>query len=116
MFWTGLRDLSTTAFNEEGRWLWRLSVAPTTPVNAIDAFCFDWAGGQRWVTTGPDDWSPFDIAARYGGHATCFAKDRSEGAGMQPLEAGILSLNQRVKEAMDPHGLINRGRLLGGIH
>ena len=31
---------------------------------------------------------------------------------MQPLEAGILRLNRRVKQAMDPHGLINRGRLL----
>jgi len=27
-----------------------------------------------------------------------------------------LALNQRIKDAMDPHGLINRGRLLGGTH
>lgn len=115
-FWAGLRDLSATEFHEAGRWLWRLSVAPTTPVSAIDAFCFDWAGGQRWVMTDPDDYSPFDITSECGGHAICFAKDRSEGTGMQPLEPGILSLNQRIKDAMDPHGLINRGRLLGGTH
>ena len=116
MFWAGLRDLSATEFHEEGRWLWRLSVAPTTPVNAVDAFCFDWAGGQRWVMTDPDDDSPFDIASKCGGHAICFAQNRSEGTGMQPLVPGILSLNQRIKDAMDPHGLINRGRLLGGTH
>jgi len=116
LFWSGLRDMTATEFNPAGEWLWRISVAPTTPTNTLDAFCFDWAGGQRWLVTQPDDYSPFELAARLGGHATCFARDRESGTGMQPLESGILRLNQRVKEAMDPHGLINRGRLLEEAH
>ena len=111
-FWSSLRDMTANEFNSGKEWLWRISVAPTTPTDAVDAFCFDWAGGQRWITASPNDLSPFELAARIGGYATCFARDRDAGTGMQPLESGILRLNQRVKDAMDPHGLINRGRLL----
>ena len=111
-FWSELRDMNTQQFTCTDRWLWRISVAPTTPTDALDAFCFDWAGGQRWITAPPDDFSPFELASRLGGHAVCFDPQRGVGTGMQPLESGILRLNRRVKEAMDPHGLINRGRLL----
>jgi len=115
-FWLSLRDMTHDALNIEGKWLWRLSVAPTTPTDIVDAISFDWAGGQRWIRTDPNDYSPFEVASNVGGHATCYAKDRLSGTGMQPLEPGILRLNQRVKEAMDPHGLINRGRLLEESH
>ena len=111
-FWSELRDMTTQEFRCPDLWLWRISVAPTTPTDALNAFCFDWAGGQRWITAPPDDFSPFELASRLGGHAICFDRQRGVGTGMQPLESGILRLNRRVKEAMDPHGLINRGRLL----
>ena len=115
-FWDSLRDLNHVQFDQENKWLWRVSVAPTTPSDAIDSFCFDWGGGLRWVKTDPEDFSLFRLAESLGGHATCFARERKSGTGMQPLEPGILRLNQRVKEAMDPFGLINRGRLLEGYH
>jgi glycolate oxidase FAD binding subunit len=111
-FWSEFRDMSAQEFKSSDRWLWRISVAPSTPIDALDAFCFDWAGGQRWITAPANDYSPFELASRLGGHAICFDRHRGEGTGMQPLEAGILRLNRRVKQAMDPHGLINRGRLL----
>ena len=115
-FWNSLRDLNHVRFDQENEWLWRVSVAPTTPIDKIDSFCVDWGGGLRWVKTDPEDFSLFKLAASFGGHATCFARKRKLGTGMQPLEPGILRLNQRVKEAMDPFGLINRGRLLEGRH
>jgi glycolate oxidase FAD binding subunit len=115
-FWFGLRDLTASEFHSSDYWPWRVSVAPTTPANVLDSFRFDWAGGQRWIRAPRNDFSPFEWAARLGGHATCFSRDRESGTGLQPLTSGILRLNQRVKEAMDPYGLINRGRLLEEAH
>ena len=114
--WQSIRDLAHPIFEDADHWLWRVSVPPRTPIDAFPSIAFDWAGGQRWLLSAPDDYSIFDRVAKLGGHATCFAKDRGTGTGMQPLDSGILRLNQRVKAAMDPHGLINRGRLLEEAH
>ena len=114
--WQSIRDLTHPVFQSADRWLWRLSVPPNTPVDGLPSVAFDWAGGQRWVFAEPDRIDVFEMAARVGGHATCYAKNRHVGSGMQPLESGVLRLNQRVKEAMDPHGLLNRGRLLEEAH
>lgn len=110
-FWQSIRNQTHAAFSADGHWLWRLSVPPTTPVDACPASVMDWAGGQRWLLAKAGDLSAFDLAARVGGHATCFARDRHEGTGLQPLEAGIQRLNARVRDAMDPQHLINRGRI-----
>lgn len=109
--WQSIRNHTHTAFQKTDCWLWRLSVPPTTPASVCDAAVIDWAGGQRWMLAPIDDFSAFDLAARVGGHATCFARERTAGTGFQPLEPGIARLNQRVRDAMDPHHLINRGRI-----
>lgn len=114
--WRSIRDLTHPVFQAENSWLWRISVPPNTPSDGLPSVAFDWAGGQRWVHAEADRIDVFEMAARVGGHATCYAPARHAGTGMQPLEGGVLRLNQRVKEAMDPHGLINRGRLLEEAH
>lgn len=110
-FWRAIRQQRHAAFLRQGQWLWRLSVPPTTPAEVCPASIIDWAGAQRWVFTPPGDFDVFAQAARVGGHATCFAKDREVGTGLQPLDVGISRLNQRVRDAMDPYHLLNRGRL-----
>ncbi len=110
-FWHSIRHQAHPAFHSDGQWLWRLSVPPMTPAGALGETVIDWAGGQRWVHCPSNETRLFATAKAYGGHATCFARDRAEGTGMQPLEPGIQRLNERVREAMDPHRLINRGRL-----
>ena len=110
-FWQSVRNQTHQAFDRADQWLWRLAVPPTTPVNACPATVIDWAGGQRWMHQAPGDFSVYDLAASVGGHATCFARDRSIGTGLQPLDAGVARLNQRVRDAMDPKHLINRGRI-----
>ncbi len=110
-FWHSIRQHRHAAFCRPNQWLWRLSVPATTAIEACPATIIDWAGAQRWVFAPPDDFSLFADAARVGGHAMCFAKDRSAGTGLQPLEPALARLNQRVRNAMDPYHLINRGRL-----
>jgi len=110
-FWRAIRQHRHAAFTRQDQWLWRLSVPPTTPVEACPASIIDWAGAQRWVFAAPGDFGVFAQAARVGGHATCFAKDREVGTGLQPLDAGVARLNQRIRDAMDPYHLLNRGRL-----
>jgi glycolate oxidase FAD binding subunit len=114
--WRSIRDLTHPVFQSDAMWLWRISVPPNTPTDGLASVAFDWAGGQRWVFAEPDDLAVFDMAARVGGHATCYAPSRRTDTGLQPLSGGVLRLNQRVKEAMDPHGLINRGRLFKEAH
>lgn len=115
-FWRGIRNQTHPAFQADSKWLWRLSVPPTTPMDACPGVVVDWAGGQRWLHADADDFSVFDLAAQVGGHATCFAASRQIGTGLQPLETGIARLNARVRDAMDPYHLINRGRMFEENH
>ena len=110
-FWRLIRQHRHSAFCRDDQWLWRLSIPATTPIDACPASIIDWAGAQRWIFTAPGDVSVFEQAARVGGHAMCFARDRNIGTGLQPLEPALARLNRRVRDAMDPYHLINRGRL-----
>lgn len=111
VFWSQIRHHTHPALCRADQWLWRLSVPPLTDVRRCPPVVMDWAGGQRWLYRDPEDWTVYEQAVALGGHATCFARSRTEGTGMQPLTAGIARLNARVRDALDPHHLINQGRL-----
>jgi glycolate oxidase FAD binding subunit len=111
-FWNSICHHMHPSFKQDQEWLWRLSLPPTTPVNSIPFEILDWAGAQRWVHAAPFDYSLFELAESLGGHATCFSGERVEGTGMQPLKPLVMQLSHRVKKALDPFGLINRGRFL----
>ncbi|GMQ88889.1 MAG: glycolate oxidase subunit GlcE [Gammaproteobacteria bacterium] len=114
-WWTELRDHGH-AFFQRDESLWRLSVPPATPPMAIEGdWLIDWAGGQRWLYSNASAETIRQLTTAVGGHATLFRTTiRSENI-FQPLSPPLLKLQQRLKQAFDPEGILNPGRLYQSI-
>lgn len=110
LFWTGLRDQSGDFFRAAK--LWRLSLPSTTaPLDLPAPQLIEWGGAQRWLSGEIDALELRAKAAALGGHATLFrAADKSAGV-FHPLALEIAVIQQRLKAALDPHGIFNRGRM-----
>ena len=91
--------------------MWRLSLAPLSEaLGNYSMQLIDWGGAQRWLKS---DQQPETIRSRgsqLGGHAECFSDDLSV-ATFHPMEGPVLAINQRFKDALDPAGILNPGRL-----
>ena len=114
-FWASLRDQSHSYF--DGSALWRLSVPPAASAIILKGEqLIEWGGAQRWLKV--DAAPAADVAqdvrrtvAAAGGHATLFrAGDKSAGA-FHPLAPAVAKINQRLKQAFDPAGIFNPGRM-----
>lgn len=106
--------------------VWRLSVPPKagaevarTIQSQVDGeVLFDWAGGLLWVSlAGPDPRAELVRAAigSCGGHATLVRAPlavRRSVAVFQPQAAAVAAVSRRVKEAFDPAGVLNPGRMV----
>jgi glycolate oxidase FAD binding subunit len=116
--WQGLRD-HTGTFHcraleavEQGQALWRLAVPATTPPLGLQAdTLIEHGGAQRWLLTSLPATDVRSAAHRAGGHATLFrALDKSAGV-FAPLQAPLDRIHRSLKQAFDPRGLFNPGRL-----
>jgi glycolate oxidase FAD binding subunit len=128
-FWRGVGGVAPLA-GHDGRAVWRISVAPARGAQiaeaiarTIDAVWFlDWGGGLVWASVaekgdagaaiirqaikGPD--------GRGTGHATLVrgsAGLRRAVAPFEPQPAPLAALSRRVKDAFDPHHILNPGRM-----
>lgn len=130
--WQDLRERRLGFFDdaqfEQDQSLWRLSLPPATPVfwcekgrdikheqrkqprdDAFTAECLlDWAGAQRWLKTAASAEAVHEVARRHGGHAILLG---AQTATPSPLSPGLSSVHQRLKQAFDPKGILNPGRL-----
>jgi glycolate oxidase FAD binding subunit len=121
-FWQGLRDHRDEFFVgalravEGGASLWRLSVPATTPPLALSGEqLVEWGGAQRWICTTAPAATLRQAAAAVGGHAMLFrATDKSAGA-FAPLAPPLDRIHRELKQAFDPDGLFNPGRLVPGL-
>ena len=110
-WWNSLRDQRHPFFDRPDP-LWRLSLPPATPPLALDGDWFiDWGGAQRWLYTNQDAKQIRRLVASVGGHATLFRHAPEHVEVFHPLPAPLLKLQQRIKHAMDPAGILNPGRL-----
>lgn len=108
------RIASGRAFAQCRGELWRVFVPPAEAPAAADMlgspfWLADWAGGVLWLEIEPQRaGSIMAIASRFGGHARLMRGSPQLAA---PLPEPLALLMQRVKEAFDPFGLFNPGRL-----
>jgi glycolate oxidase FAD binding subunit len=114
-FWRDLRERCLPFFTENQN-LWRLSVPPATPVDSherLEGDCLlDWAGGQRWLTTTAPEEVVHTAAKTMDGHADHYQKDATVFA---PLSPALAAVHRRIKNAFDPKGILNPGRLCGAF-
>ncbi|MFF7708575.1 glycolate oxidase subunit GlcE [Pseudomonas sp. NPDC007930] len=107
-FWAEVNEQRLGFFQQPAP-LWRLSLPPNSADLALPGPQWvDWAGAQRWLKTTAPASTVHALAAGAGGHASAW---HAHPAGAQPLPAALLALHQRLKAALDPHGLFNPGRL-----
>jgi len=116
--WQQLREHSLPFFAAGEGDLWRLSVPPATPaISGIDRQLIDWGGAQRWFYSRDSAASIRKIAEQHSGHAVCFrrADDSTISDSFHPLTGAQHQLNRAVKEAFDPRGIFNPGRMYAEI-
>jgi glycolate oxidase FAD binding subunit len=108
-FWSQIREVE--AFAGDPRPLWRLSLPPATgwrgPHGLPGDALYDWAGGLAWLLTEEPADKVRAVTRGLGGHALCLRGAPAFGAREGPLGA----LQDRVKAAFDPLGVLNPGRM-----
>ncbi|MFA7387196.1 MAG: FAD-linked oxidase C-terminal domain-containing protein, partial [Thiohalobacteraceae bacterium] len=110
VFWHGLREQRNGFFARAGT-LWRLSVPPVTRELTVGPDpLIDWGGALRWVSAEDDPADMFAAARTAGGHAMRWRGENGEQI-FQPLTPPLLQLHRRLKQAFDPQGIFNRGRM-----
>lgn len=115
-YWQDLRDQRLALFTE-ARELWRVSLpAHSPPLPIAGSTLIEWGGSLRWLAGLQDGSALRNLVMRFGGHATLYRAPVKPPEGpFQPLPAPMLSLHKRLKAALDPYCIFNRGRLYPGL-
>jgi glycolate oxidase FAD binding subunit len=110
-FWRSLREQTHPFFNSTSA-LWRLSLPQATPsIDLPGEELLDWGGAQRWLLSDEDGTTIRAIASEAGGYATAFRNPPCRDDAFMPLVPPMLALHRRIKQAFDPKGILNPGRL-----
>jgi glycolate oxidase FAD binding subunit len=111
-FWMGLREQTAPFFSATS--LWRVCVPQTVvPLGMPQPQLIEWGGGVRWLTGDLDAVALREKVAALGGHVILFrGGDKSVGV-FHPLAPAIAKIHRRLKDAFDPAGILNPGRMPG---
>jgi glycolate oxidase FAD binding subunit len=124
--WSEIRDVHLLAEPRE-RIVWRVSLPPSDGPRAMDHIrtaapgargYYDWAGGLLWVSVPPSEHGSTQVIRGAippaTGHATLIRGPESLRRSVfvfEPLPDPLAKLTQRVKQAFDPSGVLNPGRM-----
>ena len=112
--WTAIREQTHPFFADTlagDAALWRLDLAPASPLPAWGRWFIDWAGYRRWLITDREPAAIHAWAETHGGHARLFRRARHTGEAPDARPPALRALHQRLKAAFDPRGILNPGRL-----
>ena len=113
-FWNELRNHGNEFFTGATgpTSLWRLSVPSVTPPLELEGEqLVEWGGAQRWLRTDADAGTIRAAVEKAGGHATLFrGGDKSAGV-FHPLAPAVGTIHRNLKNAFDPSGIFNPGRM-----
>jgi glycolate oxidase FAD binding subunit len=112
-FWESVREQRHGYFGGVAP-LWRLSLpAAAAPLALPCKWLLEWGGAQRWLRGEVDEVTVRRAAQEAGGHASLFRGGDRDGECFQPLPPALQALHRRLKQAFDPGGIFNPGRLYG---
>lgn len=112
-FWQSVRE-QTHGFFQPGKSLWRLSIKSTTPPLSIPGQqLIEWHGALRWFICDEkvDAETIRKVAKAAGGHATLFRGNDARSQVFHPLDPGMMTIHQSLKQKFDPAGIFNPRRL-----
>jgi glycolate oxidase FAD binding subunit len=113
--WEDLREQRLDFF-QTGLPLWRLSLpAAAGRLDLPGDSLSEWGGALRWLKTGLPAAKVRAAAAVAGGHATLFRGHDGQGEVFRPLSPVLMGLHQRLKQSLDPRGILNPGRMYAGL-
>ena len=114
-FWHSLREQQHPFFTAQEAPLWRLSLPSVAPALELEGNqLIEWGGAQRWLHSSAPADSIRAAAARAGGHASRFRAGTvadARDAVFHPLAPAVAGIQHRLKQAFDPAGIFNPGRL-----
>jgi glycolate oxidase FAD binding subunit len=117
-FWHSLREQQHPFFTPAPEAaLWRLSLpSVAAPLDLPGSQLIEWGGAQRWLHSAAPAEAMRAAAAATGGHATLFRAGAGDAAlarnaVFHPLAPTVAGIQRRLKQAFDPAGIFNPGRL-----
>jgi glycolate oxidase FAD binding subunit len=114
-FWASVREQTHGLLRGPGP-LWRLSLKSTTPPLALPGRqLIEWGGALRWLVSPAPARELREAAARAGGHATLFRGHDKSASVFHPPPGPMFQLHLRLKQAFDPAGIFNPGRMYEGF-
>lgn len=118
-FWLAIREQTHAFFKlpdpaQQPASIWRLSLPSTSSALILGGQqLIEWGGALRWLkVNGPAD--PAKIRAAVGaagGHASLFRGGDKDVGVMHPLTPVLAKIHRNLKNAFDPAGIFNPGRM-----
>lgn len=108
-FWLAIKEHQHPFFTS-GDNLWRISVPNNTPPLPLQGeSVLEWNGGLRWLKTSQQE--VHQIVQQQQGHAVLFKTKEKVINRFPALPKELQQLHLNLKQAFDPKGLLNPGRM-----
>ncbi len=110
IFWTNIKEQAHDFFLVDVP-VWRISVPPCTgPLDIPGACVMEWNGALRWYATKARASVVRHTAEQAGGHACLFRGSATQQV-FHPLPPALLEIHRKLKQAFDPKGILNPGKM-----